>query len=184
MKLLTMTEDKYQRLRESFLKVLEDLVRFRGTEPMIARIFSMVILSPVPLTQEEIAERTGYSRSQISRYLSNLEQRGMIRKESKPGSRTQLYGGGAQSFFENFRRTMDITEDFVRDKVDVIEYIMGEWSELPADIKESDEAKRFQEVVIVFEAWFKSYLDMMSEFNERFNERMRELERELFQIGR
>ena len=177
-----MNEAKYEKLRDGFIKIMEDLVVFRGTEPIIARIFALVILSPKPLTQEEITEITGYSRSQISRYLANLEQRGMIKKESKPGSRTQLYGGGAQSFFENFRHTMDITESFVRNKVDTIEFILQEWSELPDEVKAGDEAKRLQEVIIVFEAWFKSYLDMLSDFNERFNARMKELERELFKL--
>lgn len=179
---MMMTKAKYEKLRDGFIKIMEDLVVFRGTEPIIARIFALVILSPKPLTQEEITEITGYSRSQISRYLANLEQRGMIKKESKPGSRTQLYGGGAQSFFENFRRTMDITESFVKNKVDTIEYIMGEWSELPDEARMTDEAKRLQEVIIVFEAWFKSYLEMMSDFNQRFNARMKELERELFKL--
>ena len=177
-----MTDEKYGKLEGSFLEVLEDLVRFRGTEPMVARIFAMVVLSPKPLTQEEISEKTGYSRSQISRYLSNLEQRGMIRKESVPGSRTQLYGGGAQPFFENFRRGMDVSERFVRGKVKVIERILREWESLPPEVKETDEAKRLKEVVWVFDAWFVSYIELLSEFNNRFNEKMDELEKELFSL--
>jgi len=177
-----MSADKYAKLHDAFLGVLEDLVRFRGSDPMIARIYAMVVLSPEPLTQESIANKTGYSRSQISRYLSNLVERGMIRKESMPGSRTQLYGGGPQPFFENFRRSMDVSERFVKSKVEVIESILSEWKALPESDRESAEAKKLQEVVVVFEAWFSSYLDLLSEFNVRFNERMRELERQLFQI--
>lgn len=176
-----MTE-KYQKLRASFLEVLEDLVRFRGTEPMVARIYAMVVLSPTPLTQEEISAQTGYSRSQISRYLANLEQRGMIRKESVPGSRTQLYGGGTQSFFENFRRGIDISERFVNGKVKTIENIIREYESLPEEDKETPEAKRLLEVVTVFDAWFLSYLELMTEFNAKFNEKMDELERRLFSI--
>ena len=89
---------KYGRIKTAFVKTLEDLVQFRGNDPMIARIYSMIVLSPEPLTQEQIANRTGYSRSQISRYLANLEQRQMVTKESTPGSRTQLYGGTGCSF--------------------------------------------------------------------------------------
>ena len=106
----------------------------------------------------------------------------MIRKESMPGSRTQLYGGGAQSFFENFRRSIDVSERFVKSKVEVIESILAEWKDLPESEKESADAKKLQEVVVVFEAWFSSYLDLLSEYNVRFNERMRELERQLLQI--
>ena len=49
-----MSADKFTKLHDAFLGVLEDLVRFRGSDPMIARIFAMVILSPEPLTQEGI----------------------------------------------------------------------------------------------------------------------------------
>ena len=177
-----MTDEKYGKLRGSFLGVLEDLVRFRGTEPMVARIYAMVILSPKPLTQEDISEKTGYSRSQISRYLSNLEQRGMIHKESMPGSRTQLYGGSAQPFFDNFKHSMDVSERFIRGKVKVMASILQEWNSLPPEVKETEEAKRLKEVVLVFDAWFVSYIDLLSEFNIRFNEKMDELEKEIFHM--
>jgi len=177
-----MTEDKFEKMRNALTGVMEDLVKFRGTEPMIARIFAMVVLSPEPLTQEEIASVTGYSRSQISRYLANLEQRGMITKESTPGSRTQLYGGRTLPFFDEFRRSMDISERFLRGKLEVIELILSEWKNLSQSIQDSDEGKRLLEVVTVFEAWFSSYLDLLTDFNKRFNERMKELERDLFQL--
>ena len=106
----------------------------------------------------------------------------MIRKESVPGSRTQLYGGGAQPFFENFRRGMDVSERIVKGKVKVIESILEEWESLPEETKESDEAKRLKEVVTVFDAWFVSYIELLSDFNERFNEKMDELERQLFRM--
>ncbi|MFW9910137.1 MAG: MarR family transcriptional regulator [Candidatus Thorarchaeota archaeon] len=177
-----MTADKYERMRSAFTGIMEDLVKFRGTEPIIARIFAMVVLSPKPLTQEEISNITGYSRSQISRYLTNLEQRGMITKESTPGSRTQLYGGRTLPFFDEFKRSMDISEMFLRGKLEVIELILSEWKDLPEKVKDSDGGKRLLEVVTVFEAWFSTYLDLLMDFNKRFNERMKELERELFQM--
>jgi DNA-binding transcriptional regulator GbsR (MarR family) len=177
-----MINNGYDKLQKAFLGVLEDMVRFRGTEPMTARIYSMIVLSPVPLTQEEISEKTGYSRSQISRYLSNLEHRGLIRKESKPGSRTQLYGGRARSFFDDFKRSIDVSERFVTGKLDVIESILEEWNNLSAEEKNSDEAKRLHEVVTVFEAWFTTYLELLSDFNMRFREKINELERELFPL--
>lgn len=175
-----MTADKYEKMREAFTGILEDLVKFRGTEPVIARIYAMVVLSPEPMTQEEIATTTGYSRSQISRYLANLEGRGMISKESKSGSRTQLYGGRAMPFFEEFRRSVDVTERFVRGKLEVIDLILEEWKGLPSTVQESIEGKRLREVVAVFEAWFGSYLELLTDFNKRFSERMKELEKEFF----
>jgi DNA-binding transcriptional regulator GbsR (MarR family) len=170
---------KYSRLRSSFVQTLEDLVKFRGNDPMIARIYAMIVLSPTPLTQEQIAESTGYSRSQISRYLSNLEQRRMITKESKPGSRTQLYGGDTIPFLDGFRQGIETAERFIKNKLEVIDHILEEWQVLPKKVKATAESKKLKEVVNVFSAWFGSYLDLLTDFNQRFNERLGELEREL-----
>jgi DNA-binding transcriptional regulator GbsR (MarR family) len=170
---------KYSRLRSSFVQILEDLVKFRGNDPMIARIYAMIVLSPEPLTQEKIAESTGYSRSQISRYLSNLEQRRMITKESKPGSRTQLYGGNSIPFLDGFRQGLEVAERFIKSKVEVMDHLLSEWKDLPKKVKENAESKKLKEVITVFSAWFGSYLDILTEFNQRFNERLGQLERKL-----
>jgi DNA-binding transcriptional regulator GbsR (MarR family) len=170
---------KYMRLKSSFVQILEDLVKFRGNDPMIARIYAMTVLSPMPLTQEQIAKTTGYSRSQISRYLSNLEQRGMITKESTPGSRTQLYGGDTIPFLDGFRQGLETAERFIKSKLELMDHILSEWKGLPQKVKTTAESRKLKEVVTVFSAWFGSYLDLLTEFNRRFNERLGELEREL-----
>ena len=64
----------------------------------------------------------------------------------------------------------------------IIESILEEWDALPDDVKETDEAMRLKEVVYVFDAWFLSYIELLSEFNTRFNEKMDELERQLFRF--
>lgn len=60
-----------------------------------------------------------------------------------------------------------------------MEHILEAWQTLPEGTRESGEGKQLEEVVTVFSAWFGSYLDLLSEFNERFNDRLNELEREL-----
>ncbi|MFW9798982.1 MAG: GbsR/MarR family transcriptional regulator [Candidatus Thorarchaeota archaeon] len=174
-----MKDEKYTRLRTSFVQTLEELVKYRGNDPMIARIYAMIVLSPDPLTQEQIAEATGYSRSQISRYLANLEQRQMITKESKPGSRTQLYGGDAIPFLDGFRMGLETAERFIKSRLEIIDHILEEWKTLPEKLKATEESRKLKEVVTVFSAWFGSYLDLLAEFNQRFNERLKKIERDL-----
>lgn len=157
-------------------------MKFRGNDPIVARIYAMIVLSPEPLTQEKIAKATGYSRSQISRYLANLEQRKMISKDSMPGSRTQLYGGETIPFLDGFRAGMEVAERFIRKRLEVINQILGSWQTLPHDTRESPEGRKLQEVVSVFSAWMGSYLDLLSEFNQRFDERLKKLEKELLFI--
>ncbi|MFX1606093.1 MAG: helix-turn-helix domain-containing protein [Promethearchaeota archaeon] len=178
-----MAEDKFNQIRISFIQTLEEMVRFRGNDPMIARIYAMIVLSPEPLTQEKIAKTTGYSRSQISRYLANLEQRQMITKDSMPGSRTQLYGGETIPFLDGFRSGMEVAERFIKGRMEVMDRILAAWQTLSRDTKESAEGKKLKEVVTVFSAWFGSYLDLLTEFNQRFNERLKEIEKDLLLIN-
>ena len=177
-----MSSESFEKIRASFVQTLEEMVRFRGNDPMIARIYAMVVLSPRPLTQEQIANATGYSRSQISRYLANLEQRRMITKDSMPGSRTQLYGGETIPFLDGFRSGLETAERFIEGRMEVMNHILATWQSLPEETRSSSEGRKLKEVVTVFSAWFGSYLDLLSEFNERFNERLKEIERELLLI--
>ena len=147
-----MAETRFNKLRTAFIQILEDLVQFRGNDPMIARIYAMTVLSPEPLTQEEIANATGYSRSQISRYLYNLETRQMVTKSPKPGSRTQLYGGSATSFLDGFRQGIETAERFIEGKLKVIDRIQEEWQKLPDKEKSTAESKKLNEVISVFSA--------------------------------
>ncbi|MHA2187244.1 MAG: GbsR/MarR family transcriptional regulator [Candidatus Thorarchaeota archaeon] len=172
-------DEKFSRLRTSFVQTLEELVKFRGNDPMIARIYSMIVLSPEPLTQEQIAKDTGYSRSQISRYLANLEQRQMLTKESMPGSRTQLYGGDTIPFLDGFRSGLETAERFIKNRLEIMEHILDEWKKLPENVKVKAESNKLKEVVTVLSAWFGSYLDLLTEFNQRFNERLKKIERDL-----
>ncbi|MHA2355404.1 MAG: GbsR/MarR family transcriptional regulator [Candidatus Thorarchaeota archaeon] len=174
-----MKDEKFTRLRTTFVQTLEELVKFRGNDPMIARIYAMIVLSPEPLTQEQIAKATGYSRSQISRYLANLEQRQMVTKESMPGSRTQLYGGDTVPFLDGFRLGLETAERFIKSRLQVIDHLLAEWKTLPENVKVTGESRKLKEVVTVFSAWFGSYLDLLTDFNQRFNERMKKLERDL-----
>jgi len=177
-----MSAEKFNRIRSSFVEALEDMVKFRGNDPMIARIYAMVVLSPEPMTQEQIAENTGYSRSQISRYLANLEGRRMITKDSMPGSRTQLYGGETMPFLDGFRLGLETAERFIKNKLEIMNHILTEWQNLPKSYQESPEGEKLKEVVSVFSAWFGSYFDLLSEFNRRFDERIKQIEKELMLI--
>ncbi len=96
-----------------------------------------------------------------------------------PGSRTQLYGGDTIPFLDGFRSGMETAERFIKGRTEIMDHILAEWKKLPSEIKESPEGKKLKEVVTVFSAWFGSYLDLLSDFNQRFNERMKELERDL-----
>ena len=60
-----------------------------------------------------------------------------------------------------------------------MDHILTEWKTLPKGIKDKAESQKLMKVVTVFSAWFGSYLDLLSDFNQRFIERLKKLERDL-----
>jgi hypothetical protein len=106
----------------------------------------------------------------------------MITKDSMPGSRTQLYGGETIPFLDGFRSGMEVAERFIKSRLEMMDHILAAWQTLSKEIKESAEGKKLKEVATVFSAWFGSYLDLLSEFNQRFNERLEQLEKDLLLI--
>jgi DNA-binding transcriptional regulator GbsR (MarR family) len=103
----------------------------------------------------------------------------MVSKESMPGSRTQLYGGDTIPFLDGFRLGLETAERFIKSRLEIMDHILDEWKSLPEKIKVKAESKKLKEVVTVFSAWFGSYLDLLTDFNQRFDERLKKLEREL-----
>jgi len=174
-------EDKFIRLKEEFIRINEEMIRFRGSDPIIGKIFAIIILSPTPLTQEDIANETGYSRSQISRLLKGLEEHQLITTRTQPGSRTQLYEGRARSFLDNFRRLFEVAGKFLSEKSVRLDLILGEIKQLPETTKKTAELKKFNEVVSVYDSMIHAYLDMLDEFVNKFEKRIKDLEKEMMQ---
>jgi hypothetical protein len=103
----------------------------------------------------------------------------MITKESMPGSRTQLYGGDTMPFLDGFRLGMETAEKFLENRVEIMNHILNEWKALPPKVKGTPESQKLKEVITVFVAWLSSYLDLLTEFNQRFNDKVKEIEKEL-----
>jgi hypothetical protein len=77
---------------------------------------------------------------------------------------------------------METAERFIRKRLEVMNQILDAWQSLPNERRKSPEGKKLQEVVSVFSAWMGSYLDLLSEFNQRFDERLKKLEKDLLLI--
>lgn len=68
------------------------LICERDGLPRIAgRILGLLLLSPAPLSLETMAERLGVSRASVSTDTRRLEQRGVLRRTSRPGDRRDYY---------------------------------------------------------------------------------------------
>lgn len=172
-------QDDYQRLREMFLKVNEDMIRFRGGETIQGRIYASILLSPEPLTQEDIARETGYSRSHVSRFMKNMEENALIVANTQPGSRKMLYEGRSRSLVDSFRGFFALSSKFLQDKVRDIDYILRELSSLPRDQLSRPDYKKLQEAVTIYSSFMHATVEVIDEFIESFEEKFKRLEMEL-----
>ena len=69
----------------------EDIAEARGFDRVVGRVICTLILDRRPLSQREIAERTGYSIPTVSKTLNLLVPLGSVRKMREPRKRVTLY---------------------------------------------------------------------------------------------
>lgn len=81
----------FQSVRSQFIQLLEHIAEERGYKPIHGRILACLFLAPQPLSQQSIAQWTGYSISAISRTLDQLVNLGSVRRFKEPGHRSYLY---------------------------------------------------------------------------------------------
>ena len=73
------------------ISLWEDLAEERGFNRVLGKVIFTLLIEERPLSQGELAEKTGYSIPTISRVLNTLVSLGSARKASMPGSRLTLY---------------------------------------------------------------------------------------------
>ncbi|TRO46308.1 hypothetical protein E2P65_05960 [Candidatus Bathyarchaeota archaeon] len=100
------------RKRDSLLQIKRDYIRETlehaspiGRRREIAAVSLALLLSPVPVTQEETMDVTGYGRSTVSENLAKIEELNALSVVKKPGDRKKYYrsivkleGYGTQKF--------------------------------------------------------------------------------------
>ena len=62
-----------------------------GFSRIAGRIFGLLMLSPVELSLEEIAERLSVSRASVSTEARRLQDHGIVERTSRPGDRKDYY---------------------------------------------------------------------------------------------
>ena len=169
-----------EKLQEEFVKIIEQSKKIKGGDTLHGKVFAYIILSDKPLTQEDIAEKTGYSRSQISRVLQYLDDGNLLDINTEAGSKTKYYKA-RKSFISQLDDWMKRFEVFVGEKSSVFETLLQEWKVLEPELKDSEEGKRFYEVVVGYYSYFKAFSDIFEDFNTRIEERVKEIEASLLE---
>jgi DNA-binding transcriptional regulator GbsR (MarR family) len=98
-------DDSILGIKSDYIRMTLDKAAPVGRRREIAAVSLALILSPDPVTQEEIMEVTGYSRTTVSENLTNIEELNALSVVKKPGDRKKYYrsilkldGYGTQKF--------------------------------------------------------------------------------------
>ncbi len=78
-------------LERKITSLWEDIAEARGFDRAAGTVICVLFIENKPLSQQEIAEKTGYSIPTVSKTLKSLYPLGSIRKLKKPGERVIQY---------------------------------------------------------------------------------------------
>ena len=164
-------------LQQEFIRILEDMFQFRGYDPLLGRIYGIILLSPTPLVQEDLVNVTHYSRSQISRLLKQLEDSLMVKKQSKPGSKTKFYEAKPKSFLNTFRTGVEATQRIITEKGEILGSLTNQWHALTPSEQQSELGRHIQFLFTIFQAHFDIYLETLTQFIQQLDQQIKELEK-------
>ena len=83
--------DTIAELERKIISLWEDIAEARGFDRAAGTVLCVLFMENKPLSQQEIAEKSGYSIPTVSKTLKILSPLGSIRKLKKPGGRIIQY---------------------------------------------------------------------------------------------
>lgn len=80
-----------EEVERKMFSLWEDIAEARGFDRVVGTVICTLLIENKPLSQQEIAEKTGYSIPTISKTLKAFTPLGSVQKMKKRGERTALY---------------------------------------------------------------------------------------------
>jgi len=80
-----------EKIEREVASIWEDMAESRGYNRVVGRVLFILMAEGRPLSQKEIAVKTGYSLPTISRALNTIVALGTAKKMATPGSRLRRY---------------------------------------------------------------------------------------------
>ncbi len=74
-------------LNRDFIKIASNTADAAGQSYLLGVIFGTLFLEPREIAMEDLAKKCGYSLASISQKIKIIEQFGIIKKSTRPGSR-------------------------------------------------------------------------------------------------
>ena len=89
-------------LKQDFTEGLSQISRFWGFPKGMGAIFAVLYISPVPLSLDEIVEKTGLTKGAISTEVRTLARMGLVHRSSKLADRKDYYEAESD-FYKSIR---------------------------------------------------------------------------------
>ena len=86
------------KIKQDFTESLSQISRFWGFPKGMGAIFAVLYLSPLPLSLDEIVERTGLTKGAISTEIRALARMGLVHRSSRLGDRKDYYEAEADFY--------------------------------------------------------------------------------------
>ena len=84
---ITMSDKELEKIRKELIDDLSKVSEKWGLAGIFGRIHGVLIFSNKPMGLDEIAKRSGYSKSSISQSIRLLENIGNVKRTKVPGSK-------------------------------------------------------------------------------------------------
>ncbi len=84
-------DETLQAVRDSVLRGLGQLTDFFGFSPVMGHLYGALLMSPLPLSLDELEEIVGKSKASVSMNVRALERWGMVREVWVKGDRRKFY---------------------------------------------------------------------------------------------
>jgi DNA-binding transcriptional regulator GbsR (MarR family) len=85
-------------IKKDFTEGLSQISRFWGFPKGMGAIFSVLYLSPTPLSLDEIVQETGLTKGAISTEIRALARMGLVHRSSRLGDRKDYYEAEADFY--------------------------------------------------------------------------------------
>ncbi|NDJ36377.1 MAG: hypothetical protein GYB64_17115 [Chloroflexi bacterium] len=150
-------DDNLEAVRDSMVKGLGELTNFFGFSPVMGRLYGALLMSPDPLSLDELEAIVEKSKASVSMNMRALERWGMAREVWVKGDRKKYY----QAESDLWQIVRSVLESRERREVQVALNVLDEnASRLTAaksDLSEEDQelAEFYLERVREMQAFFK-----------------------------
>ncbi|BAO80562.1 predicted transcriptional regulators [Serpentinimonas raichei] len=131
-----------------------------GINRTVGQMYALLFVSPQPLNAEDIADALGFSRSNVSMGLKELQSWGLVRLQHLPGDRREYFSAPEdvwaifQTLAEQRRkREVDPTLSMLRDAL--LEPVVD-----PVDKHAQERMREMHDLIELATSWFEEVREM------------------------